>query len=309
MNSLNLTLVPDSDRCEIFSNNTTAIDYLIKTERIKKFTICDRCNNQMSLHKCSDRLHGFVYTCKSRQCQHRKGLFEGKRIEYPKIAISDYLYAIYKWIENHFEKDVIRNLKISKKSYQNIKKNCIGFAKKMHELKQEIKLGGEKTLQVDETVICHGFLNQCPSQMSDDTRGITWLMGIIEENTNEIRLKILNDRTSTTFAEIFKEKIKLKTKIITDGHASYPQAVGAIEGEHVIVNHSQGFKNVEGFHTNNIENLWSLLKYELKRRRGVKKSNIEEFLFEFEFRYRKLRKRSQSEVREVWNSIIDYLFE
>jgi hypothetical protein len=42
---------------------------------------------------------------------------------------------------------------------------------------------------------------------------------------------------------------------------------------------------LEGFHTNNIENLWSIIKYEIKRRKGIPKSSIQCFVEEFAFRY------------------------
>jgi hypothetical protein len=58
----------------------------------------------------------------------------------------------------------------------------------------------------------------------------------------------------------------------TDRHLSYPSAVRAINGVHIIVNHSSGFTNSEGFHKNEIENLWSLLKFEIGKRKGVNRS-------------------------------------
>jgi hypothetical protein len=63
---------------------------------------------------------------------------------------------------------------------------------------------------------------------------------------------------------LFKKYVNEGTTVKTDGHLSYPKAVKSINGKHIVVNHSTGFKNDEGFHTNLIENFWSILKYEIK---------------------------------------------
>lgn len=60
--------------------------------------------------------------------------------------------------------------------------------------------------------------------MKDDTPGITWLLGLIESNTKRIILKTLPDRSSKTFAEIFKKNILEEKTIITDFmHLILPQ--------------------------------------------------------------------------------------
>jgi hypothetical protein len=51
--------------------------------------------------------------------------------------------------------------------------------------------------------------------------------------------------------------------------------------EHEVVNHSIGFINEDGAHTNQIENLWSHLKQEYRARGGVNHTRIELFLNEF----------------------------
>ncbi|KAG0434807.1 hypothetical protein DMUE_5018 [Dictyocoela muelleri] len=112
---------------------------------------------------------------------------------------------------------------------------------------------------------------------------------------------------SKHFSALFDRYIEKVSIIITDNHASYPGAVLNNQFSHLIVNHSQGFKNIEGFHTNNIENLWSLLKYERAKRRGVLKSSLEDFLLEFKFRYKYLRKNYTQEIFEAFSNIITFL--
>lgn len=88
---------------------------------------------------------------------------------------------------------------------------------------------------------------------------------------------------------IFNEDLHPGTIIISDGNPSYPSAVRNFGSQHIVVNDSVGFKNMEGFTTNNIENLWQLIKYEVKRRRGVLFSYAQRFIEEFVYRYNNLR--------------------
>jgi hypothetical protein len=60
-------------------------------------------------------------------CKKVKYLLFKNLIYSPKIILKYYFYCIYKYIELNFEKDVLRNAKISKSSYQKIKKNINKF--------------------------------------------------------------------------------------------------------------------------------------------------------------------------------------
>ena len=67
------------------------------------------------------------------------------------------------------------------------------------------KLGGLNIqVQVDETAICHGFLENCPSRLEDNFPGITWLVGFIEQGSNEIYYEIVEDRSTSTFCSLLK---------------------------------------------------------------------------------------------------------
>ena len=196
-------------------------------------------------------------------------------INSPKIGLNDYLFAVYKWIENSGEKNVLRNINIAKRSYQLIKQHIYRFLIENFESNLSVKLGGQnKTVQIDETAICHCSLVDCPSRLDDDTPGLTWLVGIIESDSRRIKFEIVDNRSLPVMMSLLERHVLPFTTVISDVHRSYPRAVANINGAHIIVNHSVGFKNAEGFHTNNIENLWSLLKYKIKKRRGVLKSNL-----------------------------------
>jgi hypothetical protein len=93
--------------------------------------------------------------------------------------------------ENVFEKDVLRNLNISKASYQVIKRHIYSFAQRKRNSTSSHPLGGAGLMiQVDETAICHGSLLDTPSNLDDDIPGVTWLVEFIEKGSRTIRLEI-----------------------------------------------------------------------------------------------------------------------
>ena len=300
-------LEPSTDRSRILSDTTSAVQYCLDTCLLPVSQACPSCNSTMTLSKGSRYANGMFYWCKTCHCW--RHLLANLRIATPKLSLDRYFLCIYKFLELSFEKDVLRNVDISKSTYQKVKGHLNDFFKFDYEQNMQHKLGGAGiSLQVDETVIGHNSIPTCPSNLNDNFPGIVWLLGIIECDTGRIKLLILPDRTANTFISIFKEHIADGSIIYTDGHRSYPQAVEAIDSVHGVVNHSAGFKTIEGFHTNNIENLWSILKYEVRRRRGVVMANVGTFICEFTFRYANLRERTHDTMISSFRKIVEYLF-
>lgn len=296
------------ERSPIFASAENAISMLKKKGLIYLNRICTECTGQMSLQYNAKSNTKHSYICLSRSCRKQVNLLNKLKISTPNIPIHNYLFAIFKWLENAYEKDVIRNAKISKKSFTVIKKHLIEWCREKNKA-FDIKLGSNgKQIQVDETAVCHGLLPNAPSNMPDDFPGVTWMIGFIEVETNSIILECLVNRSAATFITLFKKNVEIGACVVTDGHRSYPAAVAAIGGQHIIVNHSLGFKTQAGDHTNNIENLWSQIKYEIKRRRGIKSSNFGEFLEEWKMRYRFLKPSTDANLTELFYEIIEFLF-
>lgn len=296
-----------NDRSKIFLKNKHAIAYLLKNGILSKERVCPKCQSIMHIRKRKAYILGYNFSCLNNLCRKAVTLFEGKMGESPRISIKDYFYMIYKWVEDNYEYDVIRNVGRAKKSYQTIKKKIYDFIGV--NLKTDIsKLSG--VIQVDETAICKGKLFESPSNINDDFPGITWLVGFVETSSTEKRIKmeIISDRSEQTFKKLFEKYVEVGSTVITDGHRSYPGAIRSIQGTHIIVNHSIGFINDDGFTTNEIENLWMQIKYLIKKRKGVLKINIPVFLQEFKFRYFNLKKRNAKKISDVFKDIVRYIF-
>jgi hypothetical protein len=55
-----------------------------------------------------------------------------------------------------------------------------------------IKLGIKSNcVQIDVTAIARGRLGKCPTQLDNDTSGITWLVGFIQENIQRLYHEIV----------------------------------------------------------------------------------------------------------------------
>ena len=76
---------------------------------------------------------------------------------------------------------------------------------------------------------------------------------------------------------MFDEHVVPGFIIVIDGYPSYPRAVTEFESCHGVVNHSVGFVNAQGAHTNKIETLWSHLKHAYRKRGGINKRRIDFF--------------------------------
>lgn len=298
---------PKSDRSYIFNNIKTALKHSVRMNWFSLDKHCVCCGELLTLRRNKNFLNRVCFFC--RICKKTFPLFSNKNISSPKINLNIYMLSVFKWLENGYEKDVLRNLNISKGCYQKIKAKIAKFiCLKINDL-NNTKIGGNKRkVQIDETAICHGFLSSCPSKLSDDFPGVTWLIGAIEEGTNRVKYQILNDRTVESIKNFITNNILENTTIITDGHASYPRAILENRCTHIVVNHSLGFRNADGFSSNSIENFWSLLKYEIKKRKGVLKRNLKKFLDEYIYRYSFLRARSMSEIMCAFNEIMIFLF-
>jgi hypothetical protein len=109
---------------------------------------------------------------------------------------------------------------------------------------------------------------------------IQWIVrAVVEGNYRE--LELVPNRQSATLENPFRRCIRQGSICVTDGCPSYHTAVRNFGNNHDVVNHSIGFINEDGAHTNQIENLWSYLKQEYRTRGGVNHTLIELFLNEF----------------------------
>jgi hypothetical protein len=141
------------------------------------------------------------------------------------------------------------------------------------------KIGEENVrVQVDETAICNGEIIVNPTSTMDDKYGIQWIVGaVVEGNCCGFVLEMVPNRKIFTLEDFFRRRINEKSIIVSGGHPSYPSAVRNFGSIHEVGNHSIGFKNESGVHTNQVENLWSHLNQDHRSRSGVNHNRMNIF--------------------------------
>ncbi len=293
-----------------FQKNQNALEFLIENRIISRVNQCLNCLGFFSLELKSsfeDKTE-IYYRCNKKSCRKRislyKELFKGCRLE-----LFELLYLVYSFIINTRNYTYFLNSGISESTYIRYKDKIIELFNKYSEYNFE-KLGGQRIrVQLDETVISRGVKIRSPTSADDEIRNTTWLFGGIDENfKSKFFLKVVPNRKAATLEEVIKEYVLPGSILVTDGYPSYPIAARNLNMVHCVVNHTEGFKNLNGDHTNNIENLWSHLKLVIASKYGVMKHNIKYLLYEFEFRKRYLDYQDKNNITTIFLEILKLVF-
>ncbi|WUR04537.1 DDE-TNP-IS1595 domain-containing protein [Vairimorpha necatrix] len=141
---------------------------------------------------------------------------------------------LYCWVFSYTNYQAINFGQMAESTYNEFKNVLIDFISETPSRIEKIG-GGNTRIQIDITAICNGLVIDNPSKHE-------------------------------TLLEKFKKYILPGTIIVSDGYSSYPKAVANFGSVHELVNHSKGFVNGEGGHTNQIENFWSNLDHDYRKR-------------------------------------------
>lgn len=270
----------------IFTDNDMLFQFLVRNSYIPEQLSCDICHSSISLQNNYKNLNKKIYKCKNKNCNKTISVTNFFCKILPKVKLICIIRALYFFVCNIPNYFVHVNCNISASTYVKLRKVFVQCCKTVFSDKF-IKLGGvKKVVQIDETCFKKGKLITDPSNIKyDDDAQIIWLLGAVEENSGRCILKFVINRRSNTISDFINNYIQKETLIKTDGYSSYPSAVKGNGHEHIIVNHSRGFRNEDGHTTNSIEGIWSLLKYDLKKRKGISRDILFDYLHEFLFKH------------------------
>lgn len=126
----------------------------------------------------------------------------------------------------------------------------------VEDIKNDVELldtdGG--LVEVDETFIGTRKYNR------GRNRNTTWILGMLERKTNNVRFEKVDNRDSVTLFNVLKKYIHPNASIMTDLWRGYKDVKNYFF-DHKTVNHSQNFISPEtGAHTQTIESQWRLLE-------------------------------------------------
>ncbi|KAG0420098.1 hypothetical protein EQH57_0298 [Dictyocoela roeselum] len=299
--------LPKTTASKIFISTKYAFNYLEEEGLIPKDVLCMSCNNILTIVFDDSYSFGACYRCSNTKCRKKASILKGRKINIPTIPLHSKLLAIYEFLNDDYQERIANDCDIVRSSVYKLRKNINLYIDQKISPFKKIMLGGNYSVQIDETVIYKGKMITNPTNMIDETPGCTWIVGIMEQYTGRMIVEIVPDRTIPTITMFIRKHVLIGSLIITDGHPSYPRSVKDCFCAHEVVNHSREFTNKKGYHTNNIENLWSQIKFYEKKKLGVKKCYISYFLNEFIFRYYFLKRGEYKEIGKVWYKIICWL--
>ncbi|KAG0420562.1 hypothetical protein EQH57_0095 [Dictyocoela roeselum] len=239
-----------SFQSELFQNVKNALVFLLENQIIESKKVCNHCRGTMFpkiyIQNGKERI---LYRCNMRDCQNKKSIINTK------IPINNYMFLLYCLLVNLSYSQIkcivhnVNNEKIFtarerlRKAFQKINTSS------------KILLGGiGRVVETDETVISRRGTIRNPTKLDDAIKDTIWIFGAIDDSPEKnFILKRVKNRETITLTKALDSLIGVATKLCTDGHPSYPGVCKNPCLKHKFVNHSEGFINDEGVHTNNIE--------------------------------------------------------
>ena len=295
-----------------FSTEKACVDYLI-SQRWEDEIVCPHCGASnpyiTATRSKKEELQGTNdYKCRAKDCRKKFNVLTGTIFENTKIELKLWFEAIY----------VITNYKKGVSSHQVARD--LGCTQKtawfiLHRIREMLKNDAPDMLIEGECAIdewYHGGLegNKHKSKRAGIKGRINDkvpVVGVYSEGT--VKTFVVEHVNAAVLATIVEKAIEKKSMVVTDGLNAYRFLDK--EYHHVVVDHSGG-QYVNGrFHTNGIENFWSLLS------RGiigvyhyVSPEHLAAYCNEFAYRYntRKLndRERFNAVIKRVGNARITY---
>ncbi len=298
-----------------FNSEKTCVEYLIQQRWDGGNITCPHCGAeapyQTATRSTKVELQGtFDFKCRSKECHKKFSATTGTIFENTKIDLKLWFEAIY----------VITNYKKGVSSCQVARD--LGCTQKtawflLHRVREMLADKApdmliEEDAQIDEYYDGGLEKNKHKSKRTANSQGRstktkTPVVGVYSKG--QVQTFVVEKVNTDVLKGIIEKAIEKKAMVVTDGFVCYRFLDK--EYEHVVVDHTGGEYVKNGFHTNGIENFWSLLA------RGivgiyhhVSPEHLAAYCNEFSYRYN-TRKDTDIErfgniIKKVGNARITY---
>lgn len=242
------------DLMKKFSDEAKCREMLIQ-QRWNGIPVCPYCGCSKSYRIEA----GKRFKCANSACYKKYSVTVGTVFEASNIPLTTWFPAMY-LIASH--KKGISSIQLSKD---------LGVTQKtawfmLHRIRESLKENHTEMLsgivQADETFVGGANKNRHNNKKHIDETGKPFdikapVMGAIETG-GKVRTRVVNAVTKKNAIDFIADNVQQGVTLVTDSNPSYFK-VGK-KFDHIMVNHSNGEYSFNGFHTNGMENYWSVLK-------------------------------------------------